>query len=222
MKGMYPKLESIIHDSMDIWAQFPGHPFLQGLADGTLDDRRFLHYLIQDTLYLREYARVFAMAMYRAERMEEIRMYYSLLSFVNENESSFRLQKLAEAGLCSAEVDDMPFRPENRAYCDFMLEIARKHGVIEIMMAVLPCMLSYAWIFEKLVESTPHIRESRYWSFIEGYISKDYAEDCRRWAAFTEARIGDMGEDDLQRLSGIFRSSSLHEAHFWDMSYQLD
>jgi len=222
MHGTYPKLESIIHDSMDIWAQFPGHPFLQGLADGTLDDRRFLHYLIQDTLYLREYARVFAMAMYRAERMEEIRMYYSLLSFVNENESSFRLQKLAEVGLCSDAVDGMPFRPENRAYCDFMLETARQHGVVEIMMAVLPCMLSYAWIFEKLVESTPHIRESRYWPFIEGYVSEEYARDCRKWAAFTEEKLRDLDEAALQRLCGIFRSSSLHEAYFWDMSYNIE
>ena len=66
---MFPKLESIIRGSMDLWEGYLTHPFITGLADGTLSDDRFLHYLIQDSLYLREYARVFAMAMYLSSTM---------------------------------------------------------------------------------------------------------------------------------------------------------
>lgn len=217
---MYPKLESIIRGSMDLWEGYLTHPFITGLADGTLSDERFLHYLIQDTLYLREYARVFAMAMYRSSTMEEIRAYYSILSFVQSDESTFRLRCLQEAGLDSAAVDRMDFCPENRAYCDFMLEMAEQHGVIEILMAILPCMFSYAWLFARLTERYPAICESRYWPFIEGYTSEAYADDCRSWADFTEQRLQQADAQELARLGDLFRRSSQYEAGFWDMSYR--
>ena len=215
---MYPKLERIIKDSMDIWQGYLIHPFIEGLADGTLEDEKFLNYLIQDTLYLREYARVYAMAMYRSTTIEELRAYYSILAFVNDGEGSFRLEWLKKEGLDSLSIDKMPLKLENQAYCDFILEVAEHQGVAEIMMAVLPCMFSYAWIFEKVAKD-PKARESRYWPFIEGYISEGYAADCRTWAAFTEARIAELDESELARLSEIFRKSSQYETGFWDMSY---
>ena len=217
---MYPKLERIIGESLEIWKGYPEHPFIKELADGTLPEEKFLHYLIQDTLYLREYARAFAMAMYRSTTIEEIRAFYSILAFVNDGEGSFRLDWLKREGLSTLAVDKMPMAEENRAYCNFMLEVAEQQGVEEILMAVLPCMFSYAWIFEQVAENTPDVRESKYWPFIESYISKSYADDCRAWAAFTEARLQNCTEDELHRLSDIFQKSSAYETGFWDMSYR--
>lgn len=213
-------IERIIQDSMDIWEGYLRHPFITGLADGTLDEEKFLGYLIQDTLYLREYARVYAMAMYRSHSIEEIRAYYSILSFVNEGEGSFRLEWLKKAGLDSLAIDKMPLRPQNQAYCDFMLETAERQGVSEIMMAVLPCMFSYAWIFQKIAQNTPGVRESKYWPFIEAYISTAYADDCRIWGVFTEKRLQGLDEEELARLSAIFRKSSQYETDFWDMAFE--
>ena len=48
---------SFAHELMDrampIWNQFLTHPFIQQLADGSLDKDGFKRYLIQDTLYLK-------------------------------------------------------------------------------------------------------------------------------------------------------------------------
>src|SRR5215210_5766337 len=38
------------------------HPFLGGLTDGTLPEERFRFYILQDALYLREYARALSLA----------------------------------------------------------------------------------------------------------------------------------------------------------------
>ena len=217
---MYPKLESIIRPSLDIWQDYLTHPFITGLADGTLAEDKFLNYLIQDTLYLREYARVYAMAMYRSTSIAEIRAYYSILSFVNDGEGSFRLEWLEREGLDTLKVDAMPLKPANRAYCDFMLQTAETEGVAGILMAVLPCMFSYAWIFQKIAAQYPESRESRYWPFIEGYISGEYEDDCRTWAAFAEERLQQLDEVELARMTDIFRQSSLYEADFWDMAFE--
>ena len=49
---------------------------------------------MEDSLYLREYAKVFAWGMTKAKDMQTIRTYYSLLSFVNESEDAARLHYL--------------------------------------------------------------------------------------------------------------------------------
>ena len=50
----------------------------------------FKGYIVEDSLYLREYAKVFAWGMTKAKDMQTIRTYYSLLSFVNESEDAAR------------------------------------------------------------------------------------------------------------------------------------
>ena len=45
-----------------IWAKCLQHPFVQGLGDGTLEVEKFKFFMLQDYLYLFNYAKVFALA----------------------------------------------------------------------------------------------------------------------------------------------------------------
>ena len=87
-------LDQCIQDSLPIWQQCLESDFLQGLADGTLDEECFKGYIVDDSLYLREYAKVFAWGMTKARDMDDIRACYSLLAFVNEGEGTTRLYYL--------------------------------------------------------------------------------------------------------------------------------
>ena len=49
-----------IKDSMPIWQQCLETPFLRKMAGGTLDEACFRDYIVDDSLYLRQYAKVFA------------------------------------------------------------------------------------------------------------------------------------------------------------------
>src|SRR6202022_3877158 len=48
------------------WRAYTGHPFTNGLADGSLAEAAFRHYLVQDYLFLIEFARAFALAAYKS------------------------------------------------------------------------------------------------------------------------------------------------------------
>ena len=43
-----------------VWEACCSHPFVKGIGDGTLELEKFRHFLLQDYLYLFDYARVFA------------------------------------------------------------------------------------------------------------------------------------------------------------------
>ena len=81
-------LEQCIQDSMPIWQDCLESEFVQGVAHGTLPEECFKGYIVDDSLYLREYSKVFAWGILHSHDMEEIRNYYSLLSFVNESEDA--------------------------------------------------------------------------------------------------------------------------------------
>ena len=83
-------LEECIQDSLPIWESCLNTKFLKGVADGSLPEECFKGYIVDDSLYLREYSKVFAWGMIHSRDMAEIRNYYSLLSFVNESEDATR------------------------------------------------------------------------------------------------------------------------------------
>ena len=93
-----------VEDSLPIWQQCLETPFLRQLGAGTLDERCFAGYLVDDSLYLREYAKVFAWGMLKAEDMAAIRVYHSLLSYVNESEDATRLKYLERYGLRDEDI----------------------------------------------------------------------------------------------------------------------
>ena len=208
-----------IRDCLPVWQECLDSEFLRRLADGTLDEACFKGYIVDDSLYIREYAKVFAWGMTRAQNMEDIRTYYSLLAFVNEGEGATRLQYLAQWGLEDNAVQRLPQRPENRAYTEFMIDAARTgEGAAECMMACLPCMLSYCWIFRKLAERSPGVRETGYWPLVRDYIGDAYAEKCGDWLEYAEQLCAGLSPARQARCREIFAACSRFETGFWEMS----
>lgn len=212
-------VKKVIDESMDVWQACLAHPFLQELAAGSLPMEKFQRYIIQDSLYLMEYAKVFAIGILKAKTLAEIQTYYSLLQFVNESEDATRLAYLRQWGITQTEVEATPARPENAAYTAFMKEAAQAGGMPEIMMAVLPCMFSYYWLAKELTAAHPEALSGPFAPFWRDYSSDGYYEACRRWADITEKACRDFPASEQKRLSDIFRESSIHELHFWEMSY---
>ena len=216
-----PFVSSLVQEDLPVWQQCLDTEFLRKLENGTLDEACFKGYIVEDSLYLREYAKVFAWGMTKAETMDTVRNYYSLLSFVNEGEGATRLYYLKRYGLTDAQIQTLPLRPQNRAYADCMIDAAKNGaGEAECMAACLPCMLSYAWIFQKLVARSPQVKETPYWPLVRDYADQRYEDACKAWAAYTETVCADLTPERAAHCKAIFKQCSEHELHFWEMSAQ--
>ena len=212
-------VERIVQENMPIWQQCLDSEFLRKLADGTLDEACFKGYIVEDSLYLREYAKVFAWGMTKAKTMETIRNYYSLLSFVNESEDVARLQYLKRYGLTDAGIQSLPLRPANRAYTDYMIDAARNgEGEAECIMACLPCMLSYGWIFPQLLQRSPGVLDTPFGALVKDYADPGYADACREWLDYAEKACAGISPERAARCRGIFAKCSEFELHFWEMA----
>lgn len=215
-------IKEVINESMDIWNDYLTHPFVKGIENGDLDIKLFENYIIQDSIYLKEYARVFALGMYKSKKLKDLQIFYKILSFVESNENSTRAKYLKEFNITDDEIENIVPRKETQDYIDFMINTAENHDVPEILMAVLPCMFSYCYIFREVAKNTASVsHENKYWDFINDYISERYLQWCLEWGEYTNNLCIDFEEERKKKLIDIFRKSSEHEMKFWDMSNTL-
>lgn len=156
-------MKDILTHNIPIWEECAATPFVQEVQTGKLPLEKFKRYMIQDSIYLKNYARIYGKAIFHADTLREIQLYYSMLNFVNDTESEVRLDYLKQFCITDDDIELIAPLPENQNYIDFMFEIASHGKNEEILMAVLPCMLSYSYIFRKLA-AVPTSRESRYWT----------------------------------------------------------
>ena len=214
-----PFVSALVQADLPVWKQCLQTEFLQKMENGTLSEDCFKSYLVEDSLYLREYAKIFAWGMTKATTMAAMRTYYSLLSFVQENEDLTRLRYLEQYGLREADIQSLPLRPENRAYLDCMIDAARNgEGEAECLMACLPCMLSYGWIFGEMLKNVPGVQNTPYARFVNDYAGERYESICKAWEAFTEKVCASIPPEREAHCLEIFRTCSEHERHFWEMA----
>lgn len=212
-------MKETLDRSLPVWNACADTPFIRELKKGTLPLEKFKRYMIQDSIYLKHYARVYGKAMYHSTSLKDIQLYYSVLRFVTDTESAVRLSYLKQFGLTDDDIEGLTPLPENQEYIDYMLEIAETGSVSEMLMAVLPCMLSYSYIFRKIA-AKPDTEKSRYWDFIQDYAAECYADDCTLWSAFADEKCASLAGQEQERLAGIFEKASLLELDFWNMAYK--
>lgn len=214
-------LEECIRDSLPIWRKCLDTAFIRGVIDGSLPEECFKGYTVDDSLYLREYAKVFAWGIIHSGTMNEMRAYYSLLAYVNESEDATRLYYLKRYGLRDEDIQRLPLRPANQAYVDTMLRAASEGGgAPECMMACLPCMLSYCWLFKEVMREHPEVRDTVYWPFVSDYVGEGYERVCQNWIDFTNEACRDITPERAEKCREVFMRCSEHELEFWHMSEQ--
>ncbi len=205
--------------SVPIWNESLNTPFVQELKTGILPYEKFKNYMIQDSIYLKYYARVYGKAMYHSTTLKDIQLYYSILSFVTNRESVVRLNYLKQFGMTDNDIELIAPLPENQNYIDFMLNIAERGNICEILMAVLPCMLSYSYIF-RAIAAESEADKSKYWDFIQDYADEQYFEGCKTLCDSTDKKCASLTIVDKENLNSIFKEASLLELGFWKMAYK--
>ena len=208
-------MDRIIADSMDLWEAAADESFLEEMGKNTLDKKLFYEYIIQDSIYLRYYLKAFAMGMVKAATLRDMQMLYSVLGFVNDSENATRLDYLKDDGLTDDDVEKIPMKIACRSYTSFLLDSAEKEDFAGILMAVMPCMLGYEYVFRKTKERHPEVMDGYFGPLVADYTSSLYHDCCIEWTEYCNRFINDENE---KRLSAIFREASRQELIFWQMA----
>ncbi len=203
-----------------LWRAQLEHPFVQGLAAGTLDPERFRRYVRQDYLFLLEYARLLSLASARAPRADVARRFAELTLETWTIELELHRSYAAEWGISAAELDAEPAAPATRAYADFLLRTAALGDFPELVAALLPCMWGYSELGRRLA-GLPRPSKERYARWIELYASDEFAELASWCRAVVDAEAAAASPETRERMRAAFLTSSRHELAFWQMGWEL-
>jgi thiaminase/transcriptional activator TenA len=204
----------------DIWTRFLEHPFVKGIGDGSLDPKKFAYYLIQDYLYVRDYARVYSIGAAKAIDPALIRLFSEHTSRTLGEGDTVHREYMTRFGITSNDINNARQAQNNLSYTHYMLAIAYQEGVAEIIAAILPCAWSYAEIGLHLA-AIPGAREhSLFGHWIKTYSSEGFQVAHTTLLSKLEELTYGYDEARLRRLEEIFRRSTIYEGEFWDMGWR--
>jgi thiaminase/transcriptional activator TenA len=196
------------------------HPFLAGLTDGALPRDRFRFYVVQDALYLREFARALSLAAARAPEDDWIVMFNEHAAGALRVERSLHEGFFKEFGLAPAEVAATPLAPTNRAYTSYLLAVAYGGAYHEAIAALLPCYWIY-WEVGKRLEQAGS-PDPLYARWIATYASSEFGDVVRAVLSATDAVAGRLGAGEREAMSRHVLVTARYEWMFWDMGWRQE
>ncbi|QMU95771.1 bifunctional hydroxymethylpyrimidine kinase/phosphomethylpyrimidine kinase [Microbacterium esteraromaticum] len=196
-------------------------PFIRALADGSLDSERFLCYLAQDALYLREYARVLAEAARLAPTPEEQAFWAQSAQGCIVGELELHASWLTPETGIAAETFDVEPSAVTTAYLDHLRAAAFSGEYAVLIAAVLPCFWLYADLGARLHAGDFGARaldpQHPYASWLVTYADPGFAEANERAIGFVTAAAAAADERVRRRMQRAFVAASEHERAFFDL-----
>lgn len=213
-------VKRLLSAASDIWESYNRHPFVKGIEDGTLDREKFRFYIIQDYLYLEDYAKTFAVGVAKAKSLRRANLFAKYISVMN-GELDVHKGYMALLGVTQEEIDSARRSLDNLSYTSYMLRVAYEEGEAEILAAILSCAYSYEIIAENIVKNNPaSVNDEFYGDWIKGYASEEYAAENTILLEEMDRVSENYTEKQIQHLIDIFIACSRYELAFWEMSWR--
>lgn len=204
-----------------IYAEILRHPFLDGLAKGTLDRQVFRFYVIEDALYLHEFARAVAILGGKAPHPDITAALCGDAVATIDAEREQLGQFLTELGGSRDELFSRQPAPTNRAYTSYFLSQVYAQPFHEGLAAILPCYWIYAEVGRELLQR-PASPDPLFRRWIESYGSEEYDAVVQRVVQLTDDIAEGLGSDARRNMAQHFAMSSRYEWMFWDMAWRQE
>lgn len=194
------------------------HPFLRGLGDGSLPEPAFRRFVVQDALYLRDYARALALCGVRAGDAEALRMFCRHAAEAVEVERALHVRLMEDLGIdARAAAADEP-SPTCLGYTSFLLQACAVGERHEALAAILPCYWIYWRVGTALAgRGSP---DPRYATWIATYAGEDFGRAAEEAIAATGRALAGIGDDAMRAALGHALTAARFEWLFWDAAWR--
>lgn len=203
------------------WDAYTRHPFVQGMADGSLPRDAFLNYLVQDYLFLIHFARAWALAVVKAVDLDEMRACSAVVHTLIDHEMALHVETCAAAGIDTNAMLATPEALTNIAYTRYVLDAGLSGDFLDLLAALMPCVLGYGEIGSRLAaEAAP---DTPYRDWIDTYAGPEYQAACHSAGELLDRaiakRLGDAPQSSPRwaTLGDRFATATRLEVGFWGL-----
>ena len=185
------------------------HPFVRGLADGSLPKEAFARYVAQDVFYLEGFFRGYALAAARSDGRHDLAVtMYRLMGGVLD-ELAMHADHAADLGIDTSSV--VPYR-STEAYLNLLLDRGWHGELGEVLVVMTPCMRLYAFLGQSMAPRRTEDHPFRGW--IDAYAGAQ----MESLAAELEGLVDEFA-DDSPAIHELYRCAMEHELAFFSAAY---
>lgn len=203
------------------WDAYTHHSFVEGMRDGSLPNDSFMRYLRQDYLFLIHFARAWALAVVKSDRIDEMRSASALVHALIDEEMKLHIATCAEAGIDLGALNATEEAATTIAYTRYVMDAGYAGDLLDLLIVLSPCVMGYGEIGQRLHQT--RTTDTTYLPWIETYSSEEYQGVCRVVGSLIETvaarRIGQdaRGSARWRDLVRQFRAACVLERDFWDV-----
>ena len=202
-----------------VWDAQLTHPFVVALGKGTLAERKFRYYILQDARFPADLARVFAAGSLRAPDSESALRFAKLAEETITVERSLHENYGKRWKLSPHDMLNEPMAPTNYAYTRHMLAVAQGGTATEIAVVALPCAWIYCVVGKHFLKNGPPPAKHPYRDWLMLYASPEF-EAVQEWMrARVDTWARTAGHEEKKRMEQAFLISSKYEWMFWEMAW---
>jgi thiaminase (transcriptional activator TenA) len=204
------------------WRAYTEHPFTNAMADGTLSEAAFRHYLVQDYLFLIEFARAYALAVYKAPHLDDMREAAFALAAILDVEMNLHVKLCASWALSRDDLERAPPATEMLAYTRYVLDTGMRGDLLTLKVVLAPCLIGYAEIAARLAgEPGAGTAANPYRVWIDEYAGAPYQDVATKARAHLDClanRYATPTRED--ELIAMFKEATRLETDFWEMGWR--
>ena len=211
--------DRLVGASGTTWRAYTRHEFVRRLADGTLPQAAFRHYLIQDYLFLLHFSRAWGLAIYKSDTLAEMRRAQSLVAATLDTEIGLHVEYCRGWGIDVAAMAETREALETVAYTRFVLDRGLAGDRLDLEVALAPCIVGYAEIAaERMADPATKLAGNPYKSWLDMYAGAEYQALAGEAKAALDEQFGRRGgEGRFPALAASFAAATRLEADFWQM-----
>ena len=176
--------------------------------------------MLQDYVYLYDYARVFALGTVKAKDPALMREFARNVNEVLHGAMEIHRAYMKRLGIPEEQAETVKPALPNLSYTSYMIAEAQAGTVADIVAAILSCSWSYADIGLSLAEIPGAADHPFFGEWIQGYAGEEYQKTNRSLIELMNRLSEGLPEDQKAHLEEIFVNCSLYELGFWDMAWQ--
>lgn len=204
------------------WRDYLQHDFVCKLGDGTLAPDAFRHYLKQDYLFLIQFGRAFALAAYKSPTLSDLRHAKAGLDAIIDLELGLHIDYCNQWGISEQELAALPEARATLAYTRYVLDTGNRGDLLDLHVALAPCLVGYAEIASWLTKQPATVRgdANPYEAWIAMYESAEFQAAARTEIAWLNERLAEVPASRFKQLCRIFDDATRLEIDFWDMGLE--
>ena len=201
--------------SIKEWNSYINHNFVKKLSDGSLSDKSFKDYLLQDYIFLQRFMKILSIAAFRSKTIDDMHRAIDFIIGI-KHEIKLHINYCKRFNLSKNKVLRTKEKKANQNYTSYVMNIGLNKSLLELFIALSPCIIGYGEIGYNLSKKR-NWKKSKYSSWIKMYASKEYQTLAKSNIRYLD-QLNEREKIRFNTMLKVFKKASVLESEFWQMS----